>query len=83
MFHSQKHLQQLFLRRNHIENIPPGLFKEMHSLKWLMLQENEFYSISLKELRFLTSLEWLDLSKNHLNFEGERFPEQLANLQEM
>lgn len=55
----------------------------MHSLKWLMLQENDIYRISLTEFRFLTSLEWLDLSKNHLNFEGEQFPEQFVNLQEM
>lgn len=83
VFHSQKHLQQLFLRGNHIKSIPSGLFEKMYSLKWLMLQENEFYTISLAELRFLTSLEWIDLSKNHLNFEGEQFPEQLVNLQEM
>lgn len=71
------------MRRNHIKSIPCGVFATLTSLEWLMLQENDLYDFALQELEALVSLEWLNLSNNHLRFDGDRFPEQIYNIQEM
>lgn len=83
LLHSQIHLKQLFFRRNHIKTVPSGFFNGLSSLEWLMLQENELYEFPLQELEPLVSLEWLDLSGNLLQFDGDRFPEQLVHMREM
>lgn len=82
VFHSQKWLEQLFLRRNQIKIIPQTAFQGLTKLKWLFMQENLLNSFPLNELRELISLEWLNLSKNQLTLNGENFPE-LPNITEM
>lgn len=83
LLHSQAHLELLYLHHNEITHISPHTFATLRKLKWLMLQDNQLYDLPLQELNALESLEWLNLSTNHLRFDGERFPEQLANLIEL
>lgn len=82
IFHSQNHLEQLFLQRNKIEFIPEGLFRGLKSLEWLLMPENALHTFPLAELDGLTQLKWLRLSHNQLTLENDSFPE-LKSITEM
>lgn len=81
-FASQRHLEQLFLRRNRLRRISENVFKGLDSLKWLLVPQNLLEEFPLDALKGLRALQWLNLAHNRLTLRGERFP-ILPNITEM
>ncbi|KAI1890540.1 hypothetical protein AGOR_G00154740 [Albula goreensis] len=66
-------LRQLRLAHNHIGQISPGVFKNLHNLTLLLLQGNRLKTIREGAFTGLPSINLLDLSNNLL----EEFPKHL------
>ncbi|XP_041835128.1 lumican [Melanotaenia boesemani] len=73
-------LKQLRLAHNHISNISPGAFQNLHDLTLLLLQGNRLQTITEGDLKGLFSLNLLDLSGNLFSTVPRHLPPSVQQL---
>ncbi|XP_069698671.1 relaxin receptor 2-like isoform X2 [Periplaneta americana] len=74
MFKGQRTLRRLFLSKNSLTELRPGVLQDLPHLSWLVLQDNCISDIDLDTFQYL-NLTWLDMTRNNLTLKGKIFPD--------